>query len=104
MAPMDPKRILITGANGFVGRHLINYLLRKYGAAIHITAAVRPEDFESIAPVPAAAGWSGREEEHISLSSLDITNAPQTEEVVRRVVPQQVFNLAGRASGADSDR
>lgn len=101
---MEPKRILITGANGFVGRHLIDYLLDTYGSDIHITAAVRPEDFGNVSAVPPTAGWSGKEEERITIVSLDISNAVQAKTVVRSADPHQIVNLAGRASGADSDR
>ncbi len=66
-------RVLVTGANGFVGGHLLS-LLRDRGDEI---TAVSRED-------------------------LDICEAPVVSEIVRSVRPEAVFHLAAQASVARS--
>ena len=72
------KRTLITGAAGFVGRHLANHL-RDQGLAVH--GLDRPG-----VPVPADL--------HIDWHPCDVTNAAQVAAVVGQVQPDYVFHLA----------
>ena len=46
---MTPARILLTGAAGFVGRHLLGALRRAFPAA-HLVAAVRQEELAAAGP------------------------------------------------------
>ncbi len=101
---METRRIFISGANGFVGRHLIAHLIETYGGAVSIFAAIRPEDLDGLAIVPPVAGWSGRADSHTSILSLDVTDATDVHETLRRVRPDWIVHLAARASGADRDR
>lgn len=66
-------RVLVTGANGFVGRHLLNLLEDRCD---EITA--------------------------VSREDLDICNASVVTELVRSVQPEAVFHLAAQASVARS--
>jgi GDP-4-dehydro-6-deoxy-D-mannose reductase len=74
----EPTRVLITGAGGFVGRHLIQHLQETAETPLEITAA--------------------------TLSELDICDAAATARIMEEVRPHHIYHLAARASGADADR
>ena len=81
-------KILITGANGFCARHLVGRLRKKNG--IYIAGI----DLNKKAPV------------NISLDDymrVDICNQKQMTDLVRRLKPDFVFNLAGLNSGLIED-
>lgn len=106
----EPTRILITGANGFVGRHLIQRLLTEFApGALQIVAGVRPDHVEETRhpshPLPDSVGWTGCEEHpDIEVVPIDVTNAATTTELVAALRPRQIVHLAGLASGAGTDR
>lgn len=60
-------KILITGANGFTGRHLRERLLKKLGSEFFCT----------------------------DVQECNLTNLSQTQELIQRVNPQQIYHLAG---------
>lgn len=99
---MQTERILITGANGFVGRHLILHLLAM-PCFPSIAAIVLPAELDS------AAAWA---EDSVSADKLslirwyacDITTPGMANEIVGAIEPDGVVHLAARASGADSDK
>ncbi len=112
----ESARTLITGANGFVGRHLIAHLLTAGEAALgettsspHIFAAVLPDQVEALTCYAGETfgvnGWQGGAAGgRITVVGLDL-NAPETlPELFARTRPQHVYHLAARASGADADR
>lgn len=84
-------RIFVSGASGFVGRHLINHLLAAEPDA-EVIGTTRHEGAES---------WEPR----LSLICCDLTR-PGTD--IRRLLaaaaPDHVYHLAGISSGAASDR
>ena len=85
-------RVLISGANGFVGRYLIRHLLEAM-PDVQITGLTFQD---SLTP------W----DERLRLISCDMT-APSGEEIRRLVAaeqPDHVYHLAGAASGAATDR
>jgi GDP-4-dehydro-6-deoxy-D-mannose reductase len=82
VAPSQRMRILITGANGFVGRHLID-ALNALPIAPHIIAATHGEN-----TALAAA----------RIASLDVTDAGQTLALIRAEQPTHLMHLAGIAS------
>ncbi len=88
-------RILITGANGFVGRHLI--------------AALQAAEHESPCQIFAATHAtpeSGDRIEgamHIEQVPLDIRDAKSSQILLADLRPTHVVHLAARASGADTD-
>ena len=85
-------RILITGATGFVGTHLIRHLRRAEPAA-RITGTVHghapPEDEDSVRYVPCDVAANG---------GADIRA------LLREETPDHLYHLAGAASGAGQDR
>jgi GDP-4-dehydro-6-deoxy-D-mannose reductase len=109
----SPVAILITGASGFVGRHLIGQLLNAQDAAgdatlrpSHLIAATyqQPNLFEP--PGAAAlAGWNPViEDSRVTVVSLDVRDADATLALVAKYRPEQIYHLAARASGADAER
>lgn len=89
-------RILITGANGFVGRHLIAALqAAENSEAVQIFAATHA----SAANLGAEGNGRGMEQ-----VPLDIGDAPATQILLDDIRPTHVVHLAARASGADTDR
>jgi len=107
----ESTRILITGAGGFVGRHLIAHLLEAHAAdpSLQIVATVASEiEARAAANSPSvtdAAGWTGCSVVgKIDVVALDICDRQAVLEQVKTRRPQQIYHLAARASGADADR
>ena len=106
----EPTRILITGANGFVGRHLIQRLLTEAApGALQIYAGVRPDHLEETRhpshPMPESVGWTGCEERpDVQVVPIEVTDAIATAELLAELRPRQIVHLAGMASGAGTDR
>jgi GDP-4-dehydro-6-deoxy-D-mannose reductase len=83
-------RVLVTGAAGFAGRHLLHEL-RAAVPDVRLFGLVRR--------APAGALPSG-----VSLLEADIGSATAVAAAVRDAAPDQVYHLAGYASGAGHDR
>lgn len=83
-------RILITGANGFVGTYLIQFL-QKAEPEAEIVGLVHGQ-----AASPSFA--------NVRFVSGDITDEANIRALVRRERPNHVYHLAGAASGAGQDR
>ncbi len=83
-------RFLITGVNGFVGRHLSRALLDR-GAEVHGTAFAPEED-----PL-AGAGLDG-----VVQHAVDVRSREEVENVIGEVEPDGVFHLAGIAFVPDA--
>jgi len=89
-------RILITGANGFVGRHLIAALQAAENVpALQIFAATH-SSAENSAQIDGAG--------HVELVPLDIQDAGATQILLADIRPTHIVHLAARSSGADADR
>ncbi len=84
------ERFLITGVNGFVGRHLSRVLLER-GAAVFGTA---------FAPELDPQAGSGLEE--VQVFDVDVRSQEQVDEVISAVEPDGVFHLAGLAFVPDA--
>ena len=106
-------RVLITGANGFVGRHLIAHLLGernvtlsalKIIAAVHLNDVARMrQEYED--PFCGGAGWvGGTVGGRVEIVGMELGDAAGLEALIGEYEPQQVYHLAARASGADADR
>lgn len=84
------ERFLITGVNGFVGRHL-GSALRARGAEVHGTAFAPEED-----PL-AGQGLDG-----VEIHAVDVRDQEQVDRVVKATRPDGVFHLAGVAFVPDA--
>jgi UDP-glucose 4-epimerase len=80
--PLSPRRYLVTGGRGFIGRHLLSRLTA-LGGEVHATArsSTPPTD-------PGVRWWR-----------VDLADAAATEALVTRVRPDVVLHLASRADG-----
>lgn len=74
-------RVLITGANGFVGRHLIEHLVQTQPDS-ELSAAV----FQSTGMLP-----------HVREYPIDLRDEKAVQALIAEVQPQQVYHLAGQA-------
>lgn len=78
-------RVLITGAGGFVGKHLINFLEENTDYEIFTTALDEKE-----------AANIDLEKDHIFMA--DITDRKKVDEVMEQVKPDQIYHLAAQSS------
>jgi GDP-4-dehydro-6-deoxy-D-mannose reductase len=83
-------RILVTGANGFVGGYLIRHLLRVQPDA-QITGVVHEPSAPGIEPA-------------VRFVPGDITDRAAIRKLIRTEHPDHLYHLAGAASGAGQDR
>jgi GDP-4-dehydro-6-deoxy-D-mannose reductase len=68
-------RVLVTGAGGFSGRHLIEYLAGKPSSEIYCTSATPRND----------RNWL----------FCDLTRKEAADELIQQVLPDQIYHLAG---------
>lgn len=68
-------KVLVTGASGFSGRHMIQYLANDPSAKIYCTSLTMKND----------RNWF----------ACDLTKGKETAELVARVAPDQIYHLAG---------
>jgi GDP-4-dehydro-6-deoxy-D-mannose reductase len=82
-------RVLVTGANGFVGQHLVRELIRQGGS--EIVAG-------SLDGIPVAELTGGG----VEWVPLDVTSTESVRSAVRSCRPDRVFHLAGQSSVGQS--
>ena len=80
---MPEKRVLVTGAGGFVGKHLLTYLSANTDWLLFGNAHSRPGSFH----LP-----------RLQWVTLDLTDRAQTEAVLASVRPDYVFHLAAQSN------
>jgi GDP-4-dehydro-6-deoxy-D-mannose reductase len=78
-------RVLVTGADGFVGRHMCRHL-----------RASGDEVIEAVGPNAKSGDASSL--------ALDLTRTPSVEAAIETVRPEAIVNLAGFSSVASADR
>ncbi len=81
------KRVLITGASGFVGSHLIDHLLSQGEYEIYGT-------YRREKPVGGS--------EHLQFVSADLQNREEVDNLLTQVRPEWVFHLAAQANVSQS--
>ena len=85
-------KILITGATGFVGSHLAEYLADKYPDNKLYGTYLSDESLKNLDTV----------KNHINLTKLDLAKEKDVFELVERIRPDVIYHLAAIASVADS--
>ncbi|ACA19513.1 NAD-dependent epimerase/dehydratase [Methylobacterium sp. 4-46] len=83
------KRILITGATGFVGRHAAAAFLDRFGAGAEIVGLGR-----EARPAALSAG--------IGYVAADLSDGRRTAECLREVAPTDILHLAALSSVSDA--
>lgn len=83
----EPRPVLVTGATGFVGQHLVALLLRQGRQVMALTA-----------PGDAAAGVLP---DAVERFSCDIRDSSGLVQVLGEVTPDVIYHLAGLARGDD---
>jgi GDP-4-dehydro-6-deoxy-D-mannose reductase len=83
---MPSQRILITGATGFVGRHLVARLNER-GAAAEIFGTCFPER-------PEACSDLCRAEPNVRLVHLDLRDAGAVDKAIASIRPARIYHLA----------
>lgn len=86
-----PRRVLVTGATGFVGSHILDLLLSRPGVEIHATRrwSSRTTLIDHLAPAEAA----GRLRWHL----CDLTDPFSVQDVIESVRPERVFHLGAQS-------
>lgn len=84
------KKVLITGASGFVGNHLSKHLLNLGNAEIHGTYLT--DESREKSPV----------KDSITFHKVDLQDKTQTDNLLRDVMPDEVYHLAAMANVATS--
>lgn len=82
-SPLEGRPVLVTGASGFLGRHLTRRLL-ELGAEVHATSRV-------------PRGGEGRA---LRWWQADLSDADAARKLVRETAPARIFHLAGAVSAA----
>ncbi len=82
---MDEARVLVTGATGFVGSHLIEFLLRETRAKVF--GARRRRSDTSLIQSTDKVEWV----------EMDVTDAHNVLATVKHVAPTHIFHLAGQS-------
>jgi GDP-4-dehydro-6-deoxy-D-mannose reductase len=84
-------QILVTGASGFVGQHLVQHLNR-----VQPDAKLHGTFFRSTTVLPAS--------EKIELTQIDLCQSQDVTKLIERLRPDAIYHLAGQSSPARSFR
>lgn len=88
---MSSERILVTGGTGFVGTHLVEFLLGATTATISVASQSGKSSF-----------FDELSSDRVSVHALDLGNAEETLALVKSFQPTQVYHLASLASVSKS--
>jgi GDP-4-dehydro-6-deoxy-D-mannose reductase len=88
---VDGLKALVTGAGGFVGSHLVEWLVQSGGPQLHAT--VFGDSLQSLPPALAA---------RLALHQVDLRSEGATADLFESVRPTHVFHLAGPSEVGDS--
>lgn len=85
-------KILITGATGFVGSHLAEYLVDKYNDNEFYGTYLSDKSLKNLETI----------KNHINLTKIDLSNEKEVFELIEKIKPDIIYHLAAIASVADS--
>jgi GDP-4-dehydro-6-deoxy-D-mannose reductase len=80
-------KVLVTGIGGFVGRHLVSYLMGDEDCSI--TGVDR--DFKN-------SDFTGSSFQKLELIEADLTNEDSVFDIIKKVKPDQIYHLAAQSS------
>ncbi|MFH2019648.1 MAG: GDP-mannose 4,6-dehydratase [bacterium] len=83
------KKILVTGASGFVGTHLVKALVKNPGFQVYGTVYGQGTNLSDVLPAS-------------QIKSLDLTNAEATSELIKEITPDVIYHLAALSVVHDS--
>lgn len=83
------KRILVTGASGFVGTHLVKTLVKNSDFQVYGTVYGQGTNLSNVLPAS-------------QIKSLDLTNAEATQNMIKDVQPDLIYHLAALSIVHDS--
>ncbi len=86
-------KVLVTGAGGFAGKHLLEFLLSRKG--VHVFGALGPRK-------ETDRNLGLFEKRGVSFFKCDIRDARCVRDLIRKVKPGRIFHLAGQSSAARS--
>lgn len=90
---------LVTGANGFIGRHLTNFLLSRGDTVVELVNAKSHDDLVSMDPINVDIKVSSENRYRVS---ADILDSPKITGVISEFKPDEIYHLAGQSSPNDS--
>lgn len=85
-------RILVTGAGGFIGGHLVKYLLSQARATLD------PVTIVAIDLKPEHLWWQVHRDA-VNIGNMDLTNHEETYALIRSINPVEVYALAANMGG-----
>lgn len=86
------RKILITGASGFAGSHLLDYLIEHYSDNILSGTYYTEKGLENL----------DAQKNKVELVKVDLRNEKETSELIKKIMPDVVYHLAAFTSPADS--
>lgn len=86
------KKILITGASGFAGSHLADYLVNKKTNAKIFGTYLNENSLSNLDDIKSS----------VSLFKIDLVREKEVLDLIKKLKPDEVFHLAAFASPADS--
>lgn len=99
---MTGRRLLITGAAGFTGRHAVNYFS---AAGAEVIAVVRSAKNVSFSAASAAAGISAVSAvfpDDVQVYNCDLNDRQAVDQMIKKMAPEEVLHLAGKNSVPES--
>ena len=85
-------KILITGATGFVGSYLAEYLIDKYNDIDLYGTYLSDNSIRNLEAI----------KNHIKLAKINLLNEKDVFELIEKIRPDTIYHLAAMASAADS--